>query len=71
MTNSRPLSLRRALLVFLLALAGSVSGILLGPRIVAVFDGAPAWLLPAITGVSVLLALVVVYAVFRIASRAP
>ncbi|MFZ7095016.1 hypothetical protein ACOPJQ_04710 [Luteimonas dalianensis] len=69
MTADRRLSFRRALLVFLLALAGSVTGILLGPRIVAAFDGAPGWLLPAVMMVSVLLALVAAYVAFRIASR--
>lgn len=59
----------RALVVFLLALAGSATGVLLGPRIVAAFDGAPAWLLPAVMIASVLLALVAAYVAFRIASR--
>ena len=53
----------------LLALAGSVIGILLGPAIVATLDGAPAWLLPAIMMVSVLLALVAAYVAFRVANR--
>ncbi|MGO1718933.1 MAG: hypothetical protein ACTHZI_01900 [Luteimonas sp.] len=69
MTNNRPLSFRRALPVFLLALAGSVTGILLGPRIIAAFDGAPVWLLPVVMAVSVLLALVAGYLAFRIANR--
>lgn len=69
MTESHPASFRRALVVFLLALTGSVTGVLLGPRIVAAFDGAPVWLLPAVMIASVLLALVAAYVAFRIASR--
>ena len=69
MTNQRPLTFHRALVVFLLALAGSVIGILLGLAIVATLDGAPAWLLPAIMMVSVLLALVAAYVAFRVANR--
>jgi len=69
MANDRPVSFCRALAMFLLALAGSVTGILLGPRIVAAFDGAPVWLLPVVMTASVLLALVAAYAAFRIASR--
>lgn len=69
MTNQRPLTFHRALVVFLLALAGSVTGILLGPHIVAAFDGAPVWLLPAVMVISTLLALLAAYIAFRIANR--
>lgn len=69
MSKQTTISFRRALALFLLALAGSVTGILLGPHIVAAFDGAPAWLLPAVMVVSVLLALVAAYIAFRIANR--
>lgn len=69
MADDRPVSFRRTLVVFLLALAGSVTGVLLGPRIVAAFDGTPDGLLPALMAASVLLALVAGYLAFRIASR--
>lgn len=69
MTDTHRVSFRRVLMVFLLALAGSVTGILLGPRIVAAFDGAPVWLLPVVMAVSILLALAAAYLAFRIASR--
>lgn len=59
----------RTLVVFALALAGSVAGILIGPRIVAAFNHSPSWLLPAIMAASVLLALVAAYAAFRVANR--
>lgn len=66
--TGRPLSSHRALVVFLLALGGSVAGVLLGPRIVGAFDGAPAWVLPAVMAVSVLFAFVVACVAIQIAS---
>ena len=69
MTNNPPLTFRRTLALFLLALAGSVTGVLFGPRIVAAFHGAPEWLLPVVMAASVLLALVAGYLAFRIAGR--
>ena len=68
MKNRKTLSPRRALALFLLAIAGSVTGTLAGPRVVAAFQGSPAWLLPAILCVSVLLALVAAYAAFHLAT---
>jgi len=66
--NNAPLATpRRFLVFFLFALAGSVTGILVGPRIVAAFEGAPAWLLPAVLCASVLLALIAAYLAFRLA----
>jgi len=68
--NNAPLATpRRLIVLFLFALAGSVTGLLAGPHIVAVFDGAPAWLLPAVLCASVLLALVAAYLAFRLAGR--
>lgn len=55
--------------MFLLAVAGALTGVLFGPRIVGVFHGAPAWLLPLVMAVSVLLALAAAYMAFRIANR--
>lgn len=66
--NNAPLATpRRSLVFFLFALAGPVTGILAGPRIVAAFEGAPAWLLPAVLCASVLLALTAAYRAFRLA----
>lgn len=68
--NKPPLATpRRFVVFFLFALAGSVTGILAGPRIVAALEGAPAWLLPAVLCASVLLALVAAYLAFRVAGR--
>jgi amino acid transporter len=68
MKNQRTLTPRRALLIFLLAIAGSITGTLAAPHIVAAFDGAPAWLLPAILAISVLLALIATYTAFHLAT---
>lgn len=67
--NAKPyVSKRRAMLTFLLALAGSVTGILAGPRLVAAAAGAPVWLLPLVLVVSVALALLAAYAGIRLAT---
>jgi len=66
MQNEAKLTPRRALLFFAVALAGSLTGMLLGPWLVAQFSGAPAWLLPAIVCSGVLLALVAVAAAFKL-----
>ena len=63
------LAVRRALPVFLIALAGAITGRFAGARIAAVFEGARAWLLPALAIAAVLLALLVAYAVLRRAAR--
>lgn len=55
--------------MFLLAVAGALTGVLLGPRIVGIFHGAPAWLLPLLMAVSVLFALIAAYMAFQIANR--
>ncbi|MCE7031479.1 hypothetical protein LY625_02370 [Lysobacter sp. GX 14042] len=68
MTDTRPATPRRFLVFFLFALTGSVAGVLAGPRIVAAFQGTPAWLLPAVLCVSVLFALLAAYLAFRLAS---
>ena len=60
---------RRTFLLFLLSLGGALVGILLGPRIVAAFSSAPAWLLPVVMAVSVLLALVAGAVAFKLANR--
>ena len=60
---------RRTFLLFLLSLAGALTGILLGPRIVAAFSGAPVWLLPVVMVASVLLALVAGAFAFKLANR--
>ena len=67
MRSTQILSTRRALLVFVLAMAGSLTGTLAGPKVVAAFQGAPPWLLPAILVVSVLLALLATFAAFHLA----
>ena len=69
MTNGRKVTPRKALVFFLFALTGSLTGTLAGPRIVATFDGAPVWLLPAILCVSVLLALVASYMAFHLVTK--
>lgn len=68
MTNSRKVTPRKALVFFLFALTGSLTGTLAGPHIVGAFDGAPVWLLPAILCVSILLALVATYMAFHLAT---
>lgn len=68
MNTAKPLSARRALVVFLLALAGSLVGALAGPHIVAMFAGTPEWALPLLLAASFLLALIAVYVVFRFAA---
>lgn len=69
MTAPRNPTPRRTLLVFFCAIAGSVTGILAGPRLVAAAEGAPPWLLPLVMAVSVLLALVGAYIGVRVAMR--
>ncbi len=68
MNRTKPLSARRALVVFLLAMAGSLTGTLAGPRIVSMFAGTPDWVLPTVLAASVLLALLAVYAAFHLAT---
>lgn len=68
MNTAKPLSARRALVVFLLALAGSLVGAIAGPRIVGMFAGTPEWLLPLVLAASLLLALIAAYAAFRFAA---
>ena len=68
MNTAKPLSARRALLVFLLAMAGSVTGTLAGPRIVGLFAGAPDWILPTVFAASIVLALIAVYVAFHLAT---
>lgn len=60
---------RRTLVLFLLSLGGALTGIILGPRIVAAFSGTPEWLLPVVMVVSVLLALLAGAIAFTIANR--
>ena len=62
MKRQTSLTPRRERLLFLLALAGSLTGTLLGPRLVGALRGAPEWLLPAILMGAVLLAMVAGYA---------
>lgn len=69
MTTTRKLTPGRALAFFLVALAGSLTRTLAGPRIVGAFDGAPEWLLSAILCVSILLALVATYMAFHLATK--
>lgn len=56
-------------MTFLFALAGSAGGILAGPYIVRTFPDSPAWLLPALLSIAMLLALVAAYLAFRLAGR--
>ena len=67
MKRPAALSPARARWLFVLAIAGSLAGTLLGPRLVAAFAGAPAWLLPAILMGAVLLAMVAGYAALHMA----
>lgn len=69
MRNAHPLTARRALIVFFLALAGAVGGILVGPPLVRAFHGAPSWLLPAVICGAVGLALIAAFMAFRLANR--
>src|SRR5690606_25778158 len=54
---------RKALMFFTFALVGSLTGTLVGPRIVGAFDGSPVWLLPGILCVLILLALIVAHGI--------
>ena len=69
MATTRKLTPRKALMFFTFALAGSLTGVLAGPRIVGAFDGSPAWLLPVILCVSLLLALIATYLAFRLVAK--
>lgn len=69
MDNNQRLSLRRSLLVYLLALVGSIVGIAAAPRLVAAAEGAPPWLLPAVLMSAVTLGLVAAYAIFRVVAE--
>ena len=62
MTPRRALTPARARWLFALAIAGSLVGTLLGPRVVGAFAGAPAWLLPAVLIGALLLAMLAGYA---------
>src|SRR5690606_21769950 len=64
MATTRRLTPRKALMFFTFALVGSLTGTLVGPRIVGAFDGSPVWLLPGILCVLILLALIVAYMAF-------
>lgn len=65
--DNRPLATpRRFIALFIVSLVGAVAGILAAPRIVAAFDGTPAWLLPLLLCGSVALALLAAWLVFRI-----
>jgi len=68
-SNNRAVAPRRALILFLFALAGSVTGMLAGPHVVKILEGSPIWLLPAILCASVLLALVAAYLAFRLVTK--
>lgn len=68
MDNKRILTPRQALLIFLLAMAGSLAGTLAGPKIVAAFQGAPTWVLPTVLAISALLALLATYIAFHLAT---
>ena len=70
MKSEQVLTPRRAILTFVLAVAGALTGILAGPRLAAAFQNAPQWLLPAILVASVLLALVGAYVAFRLGEKA-
>lgn len=67
MNTAKRLPVRRALVAFVLAMAGSISGTLAAPRIAGVFAGAPAWMLPAVSAALALLALLAAYLAFRLA----
>ena len=69
MTTTRRLTPRKALMFFTFALVGSLTGTLVGPRIVGAFDGSPVWLLPVILCVLILLALIVTYMAFHLATK--
>jgi len=69
MKSQQVLTPRRAILTFVLAVAGALTGILAGPRLVAAFRDAPQWLLPAILVASVLLALVAAYVALHLGKR--
>ena len=69
MATTRRLTPRKALMFFTFALVGSLTGTLVGPRIVGAFDGSPVWLLPGILCVLILLALIVAYMAFRLATK--
>ena len=68
MKKKPTLTPRKALMLFILAMGGALTGSLLAPRVVTAFHGTPDWLLPSILCVSVLLALVAGYAALNLAT---
>ena len=66
MQDKRLATPRRFIVFFIVSLAGAVAGILAAPRVVAEFNGSPAWLLPLLLCASLALALVAGWLVFRI-----
>ena len=68
MQNSPKITARSALGGFSIALLGAVTGILLGPSIVAQFSGAPAWMLPAVMCSATLLALIAAAVAFKLST---
>lgn len=71
MGNSHRLPPWRSLLIYVLAMAGAVIGMLAAPHLVAAAEGAPPWLLPAVLISSVALGLVAGYAMLRAAAGRP
>lgn len=67
MERTSRLTPRSAFFVVLLAMVGSITGTLFGPRAVAVLHSAPPWLLPAILIASVLLASLAGYTALKLA----
>ena len=68
MKKKPTLTPRKALMLFILAMGGALTGTLLAPRVITAFHGTPEWLLPAVLFVSVLLALVAGYAALNLAT---
>lgn len=65
MQNKSRATPRSVLVAFSIALSASVTGILLGPHVVAQFSGAPVWMLPAVICSGMLLALFAVAVAFK------
>ena len=68
MQNSPKITPGSALITFSVALLGAVTGILLGPGIVAHFSEAPAWVLPAVMCSATLLALIAAAVAFKLSA---
>ena len=68
MQNSPTITPRSSLAAFSIALLGAITGILLGPGIVALFAGAPAWVLPAVMCSATFLAVVAGAVAFKLST---